>query len=1047
MTRILSFFAQNRLLVNLIVFVAIVFGFIASNGLKKDLFPQTAMDTMIVSVIYPGASPRDVEINAVVPIERELSGIAGIKDYTSLTIENGASIYINIDYDVKDKRAVKDEIYRSIRRENISDIPDEVEDIKIINPNPKMMSIYEIGISPVKGVTVTDKELYEFALYLEKRILKIPSVGEVRKNGYRDREIKINVNPKDMENYYVSLTDVVNSIQARNIRTTGGTMQSLQKEQTIVTIGQFKNPVDVKEVIIRSNFEEKRVRIKNVSKVTDGYKKETILFRVNKKKAVTLALVKKENVGVVASTNEIKDFFKKHENEFSKKFQITVLKDSSLNITSLIGVVVSNAVIGFLLVIVILFIFLDFKTSFWTALGIPVSLFIVLSIMYLSDMTLNLLTIGAIITVLGMMVDHGIIIAEIIYENRQKGMSPIDAVVNGVNAVLSPVIVTILTTILAFVPMLSIKGMMGAFIFVFPVIITLTLIVSFFEATIILPNHLAFGKTNKKEKAWFKPLKEWYEKILSFFLHKKYYVVSSFVVIFLLTIALSSETIRGFTLFYDDSSDQIFINMEASQGTSLAQTSKLTAKIEEIVLKNVNSKDRLSVITKIGNHTVRAMDSKGNHENWSQVLINLVPGTERKHSSKEIVSVLRKKFKNAASFGFDRILLEEKIMGPPTGDPVNVKIISNNNKLAVSLQRDVMAYLKTIDGIADIDTDAKEGKEELILEFNYERMAQMGIRVSTVAQTVRTAFEGVVATSIQTTAQRLDFRVKVDDSFKRNRRYLLNLLVPNNQGKLLKLGHFTKIRTQKGRSMINHYNGDRVITVTSQLDVNKITSGQVARKVQKKFAPILRKNPGTYIVYGGEAKETSESLGGLGTAFLLAIMLIYIILILLFKSFSQPLIVLITIPLGLIGALLAFTIHGIPLSFMGIIGIIGLSGVVVNDSVVMVDFINKVVKENKEKMKDDFINQIISGAGQRFRPVILTTLTTVAALLPTVYGIGGDAQFLVPTVMAMAYGLIFASLLTLVFIPSLYLVTLDIQMRINYGIDFIKSKIFKEDER
>ena len=297
------------------------------------------------------------------------------------------------------------------------------------------------------------------------------------------------------------------------------------------------------------------------------------------------------------------------------------------------------------------------------------------------------------------------------------------------------------------------------------------------------------------------------------------------------------------------------------------------------------------------------------------------------------------------------------------------------------------------------------------------------------AKTVRTAYEGTVATSIQTTKHKIDFRVKIDESYQKDRKFLMNLLIPNNKGRLVRLKEVSSIVTQEGRSLINHYNGDRVITVSAGVDEKITTSGLVTQKIKQRFSDLPKRFPGSYLVFAGKAKERKKAIGGLKTAFLLAFLLIYFIIVLLFRSFSQPFLVIISIPFGTIGALLAFTAHGIPLSFMGVIGIIGLSGVVINDNIIMVDFINKVFSKSGSANNHELANKIIEGARQRLRPVILTTVTTAAALLPTVYGIGGDAKALVPTVMAIAYGILFDCLLTLILIPSLYMIHLDIRFK------------------
>ena len=326
----------------------------------------------------------------------------------------------------------------------------------------------------------------------------------------------------------------------------------------------------------------------------------------------------------------------------------------------------------------------------------------------------------------------------------------------------------------------------------------------------------------------------------------------------------------------------------------------------------------------------------------------------------------------------------------------------------------------------DLETDQKPGKRGLIINFNYSELAKLELDVASVARAVKTAYDGTVATSIQTEKEKLDFRVQIDENFKRDVKFLEGLLIPNAKGRLIRLDQIASIKTGNSPSIINHYNGDRVITLTSRVDKNVTEANMVTKEVKENFSNISDRYSGTRLIIKGEAEETAESVSDLSFAFLIALVLIYFLLVLLFGKIEQPLIVLLTIPFGIIGALLAFVFHNMPLSFMGLIGMIGLSGVVVNDSVVMVSFINKLMSESNAGIAQ-LKEWIAEGAKQRLRPIILTTITTVAGLLPSVYGIGGDVKSLVPVVTAIAYGLIFATIVTLFLIPSLFLIVRDIK--------------------
>lgn len=1025
MEKILRYFTKDKLLVNLIVIVVVIFGVMIGTNIKREVFPPTDIDKMIINVVYPGASPEDVEVNAVLPIEDELKEISGIDEYTSISFESGAKIIVNLDQDVEDKQAIKDEVYRNITISNLTDLSEDVEKISVIDMNPALKSIIQIGISPKKNISSKKSELFNVSDLLKDLLSRVEGVSDAETKGYLDRQIDINVHPEKMNEYYISLNDIITSIQSRNIRSSGGTIQSVHNEKNILTIGQFENPMDVGNVIIRSGFEQKRIKVKDLATINDSFEDEEIKVRVNKKSSVVINIKKKENADIITTVENVKKFLKENENLYAEKFDITIVTDESKSISSLIDVVMSNAIIGFILVFFVLLIFLDFKTSFWTAFSIPFCLCLVLIFMNSFEFSLNILTLGAVITVLGMMVDDAIVISEVIYEKKMEGLAPMEAAIQGVKEVVGAVTVTITSTIVAFLPILIIKGTMGKFIYVYPVIITATLLFSLWEAVFILPNHLASGKKiKKKKKDWFEPITIIYKKVLKKALKLRYLVLILFVLSLIFTIILSKDTIKNFVLFWDNSTEVITADIIVPAGTALDETEKLTFKIEKELQKNISKNELVSIYSTVGVHSGFLSI---NQENWATIQVKLVPIADRTRTAAEIAKELRTQINIKKYPEYQSIILREAKKGPPTGEPIDIKIISSNVKTSVIIKDEIENYLNSIAGVKDIDNDVKKGKDELSFDFNYEKMAQFGVNVDSVAKTVRIAYEGSEATSIQTINNKLEFKVQIDENYKRDQNFLMNLLIPNNSGRLVKLKEIATLKVSDGQSSINHYNGQRVVTVTADVDTDKTTPQQVIKKVSKKFNNVTKKYPGTYLIYGGEVKESNKTLADLQIAFIMALICIYVIVVVLFRSFTQPFVVLSVIPFGIIGVLLAFTAHNIPLSFMALIGIIGLSGVVINDSIIMVEFINKVFKKSKTESKEDTVENISEGAKKRLRPIILTTVTTVAGLMPTVYGIGGNAQTLVPTVMAMSYGLLFATLLTLIFIPCLYMINNDIK--------------------
>ncbi|HOP63731.1 MAG TPA: efflux RND transporter permease subunit [Spirochaetota bacterium] len=1027
MEKIVSFFVKDKLIVNIILLTVLVVGVASAFNIKRETMPATDIDRMIIRVAYPGASPEDVELNAVVPVEDTLNEINGIEEYKSVSIDGGAVIIVSIDQDVSNKQKIKDEVFRKVSKSNIDDIPDDVDDIQVHDMNTSHKSIIQIGLS-IKDGKATKRELYAVADQLQSQLKRLNGVSEVDMNGYLDREIHINVNPDKMDKYYVSLNDLIQSIQYRNVRASGGTIQSVYYEKNIVTVGQFDKPADVGEVIVRSGFEQRKVRIKDVASIEDGFEDEDIKVNVNGESSVIFIVRKKEDADIIKTVDGVKKYIESHKKIYGEKFDFFTVADDSESVKSLIGVVITNATIGFILVFLVLLIFLDLNTSFWTAMGIPVSLLLTIIFMRSNDFSLNIMTLGGIITVLGMLVDDAIVVAENVYEKKNQGIPAMEAAITGVKEVFAPVLVSVLTTVLAFLPILLIKGTMGKFIYSFPLVISAALLFSIFESTTLLPNHLAYSHIKVKEdrrEHWFRPLVAFYEKVLRKALGYRYFILGFFLVLFAFSVVFSNETIKGFVLFWDNSNEYVNIDISLDPGTSLEKTEEKTLELRKLIVGNIPEQELVSTYSRIGTHSSRGSTD---HEYWSTIQIKLVPINDRERTAGEIVNDLRRKIPPEALKGFVSVVMKEQKGGPPTGEPVDIKVVSRNSEEAKTVMRDLMNTLEKIDGVKDVDSDLKEGKRELRFKFDYSKMAQYELDVKTISSAVRAAYAGSTATSIQTVESKLDFVVRLEEKSRGSEAHLMNLLIPNSSGRLIRLKEVARLTSGSGESEINHFNGDRTISVTADVDISKTTPVKVQKQIKDMQGELLSKYPNTYLLFEGEAKESGKTMSDMAISFMVALFLIYLLIVLQFRSFVQPLVVMCVIPFGLIGVLIAFTLHSVPLSFMGVIGVIGLSGVVVNDSILMVNFINREKGRSESVTREKLFDNVAGGASQRLRAIVLTTITTVAGLMPTVYGIGGNALTLVPTVMAMAYGLLFATTLTLVFVPCLYMINEDIKM-------------------
>jgi multidrug efflux pump subunit AcrB len=655
-------------------------------------------------------------------------------------------------------------------------------------------------------------------------------------------------------------------------------------------------------------------------------------------------------------------------------------------------------------------------------MGIPVALLGTLFLLPFFGAYLDSITLASMIMVIGIIVDDAIIIAENIQRHREKGEPPLEAAVEGIREVFTPVLTTILTTFLAFAPMFFMTGMLGKFVFVIPLVITLALAVSLIEAALALPAHLVMGVGHHKKGEgkvpwgeWFKYLRRPFRRAMRHLLRLRYAFVFVSFCLLLGTLWYAFNT-SEFVLFPSNTADQFYLLIELPRGRSLEATSDKVKELEEIVM-SLYGEELDSFATRIG---TKQEFAAGENENWAIISVNLTPYAERERNADQIVESLRAQSDQLE--GYEEIVYYIEAGGPPVGRPVTLRIVGANDEKRKALADSVVAFMRTIEGIKDIDRDDKLGKDQVELKIDYEELSRLGLTVADVAQSVRIAYDGEVVTSVRYGDEDVDFRVLLKEEAREDPEYLRGLLVPNNRGRLIPLKEAVSLVSGPGPSNYYHYDGERAVTVTADITKGVTTPLLATSEIVNHF-DLANDWRGMRFVVGGEAEETAESMQSLVRAFLIAVVGIFFLLLLLFNSFTQPFLVMVAIPFGIMGVIIAFKLHDEPFGFVSMMGVVGLSGVVVNDSLVMVNHINRLRRRSPDK---NLLDIVADGAADRLRAVILTTLTTVVGLLPLAYGFGGTDAYMAPMALALAYGLVFATPLTLGLIPCLYVIRADI---------------------
>jgi len=1023
-----EFSVKNSLLINLVSLLVLIAGFytVFIFKIKKEAFPEVAYDVVLIQTVYPGASPTEIEKLVTVPLEKEIKGVEGIEEMNSTSLDNISTIKIDISSDVKDNRKVVDDIREAVDR--VNNLPDETEDPIITEITTGEIPVIELALSG----DMSEELLQEHAENLEDLLEDISGVSSIARRGWRDKEVWVEVDPMKMSEYRVSLEEVIQALKKRNMNIPGGRIRGI-KEFSIRTTGEFYTTEEIENVVIRANDLGNWLKVKDVATVKFTFEEEDKINKSFGMRAIILTVIKRSSADAVKVVDKAKEVAANFIKETDSGLSVAHIDDMSFYIKRRLGVLRNNGIIGLFLVSCVLMIFLDKRIAILTALGIPIAFSATLAVMGFSGISVNLISMFGLIIVLGMLVDDGIIVAENCSRHLEAGLSPHKAAIKGTEEVTRPVTTTILTTIAAFLPLMFLGGMMGKFIWAIPVVVTIALIASLFEALIILPSHFAdfvkvrVGKkfVSKKDLPWFKSLLSFYTKILNKALNKRYLVLSGLVVALVATFILAAN--MKFILFGGAEIEQFYIRAEAPIGTNIYKTEELTKKIEEKV-RALPDNEMDAFTTQVGSTGQSFMfdpyAKSGGHA--TQVTVYLSDESKRSRSVPQIMEALRKDIGEIP--GFERLYFEKEQAGPPVGKAIAVQLRGDNFAVLNEISVKIKSFLTEIKGVSDVISDYDIGRGEMRVVIDEEKAASVYLSVGEIASSVRATFKGGLATSIKPTKveEEIDVLVKFPDEYRNNKEAFNKILIPNKFGDLIPLNKVAKVEERVALATIRRLNGKRVVTIRADVDEENMTSLAANKLLAEEFSGLPREYPGYGVTYGGEQEENVRSTRDFKNAFLIAFFLIFMILAASLNSLIQPFIVMMAIPFGLIGVIWSFFFHGLPISFFMMMGTVALIGIVVNDSIVLVEFINNLRRQGVERRES-----IILGGQLRLRPVILTTITTAFGLAPTAYGIWGGDPFLKPMALTIVWGIIFATALTLLALPCIYAVIDDITIKLS----------------
>lgn len=1034
--KFIDYFIERHLLTNLIFIGVFLGGVISLQKIKKEEMPDVTFDTVRISASYSGATAEEVEHFVTKPLEDAVKGIDGIYRITSSASQGTTSISVELDKDFPKK----DETITEIRNAVLdADLPDDIRDdpsVRVFETSKK--AIIDVAIIHT-GVHLLDAEtrilLQQYAHALENQLLNLTEVNSVNTSGYLQEEIQIKVDPEKLIQYTIPLSQVISETRNNHIRQPAGSIEA--KNEPKVTLYAPLDEIDkLEELIIQAGFEGNAIPLKEVATVEKEFNKSKEITKINGHEGVVLNVVKNSRYGILASLDSVVAAVKRFEENNLKgtPIQVVVLDDESIDVRNRLSIISINGAIGFVLILITLFIFLNKRSGIWVGLGIPFTMCFTLMVSYWLGYTINNTTLAAVIIVMGIVVDDAIVVAENIGRLRSQGYSSRDASVEGTAQMFLPVMASIITTCIAFIPLFFFSGRYGQINAFIPPIIFLMLGASLFESLVILPGHMVFeapklkdilSKMSGKKKAlsghWFDRVENAYGRVLEKFLRFKLFVFVGFVILLLFSGWIMMSKMK-FVMFPDEETREISLSAYGPENADRYETAALTQKVEAIINRHLGKEV-------IGYRTEIARSRRGGsvEENRFRMRIEIVPKEERKMSANQLSAVWKEEIEKIE--GLRKLVLQKNFWGQDSGSPIAIVIQENQDGLRESAATQLADLMKVHPALMNIEIERPLKIEEYKISLQREKVKRLSINPTDIASVFRASLDGIVLYELPKGDEEVDVRLSVKDSIKGDIGTILDIPVGNRSDYLVPLRDVITVEETHTPNSIERREFKRTTTVYADINPKaKKTPLEIAEDLElNAFPQIIKKQPTTTISFIGEVQDTRESTGDLKNAIIFVILLIFSILAVLFNSLMRPFIILLAIPFGVIGVIIAFWLHGkLLFGFFAAIGALGMAGVVVNDSIIMID---KLDKEFKPKDRENKERQIASIVQTRLRAVFLTTLTTVAGVLPTAYGFAGYDAMLSDMMLALSWGLCFGTLITLIFTPCAYSFLWDIQYK------------------
>jgi len=1044
-SRIIAWFVHNPVAANLFMLVMLVGGLLALPLIKQEEFPAIDLDIVQVKVEYPGASPAEIEESICIRIEEEIDGTPDLDRITTMAVEGACLVFIELVMGANTDAAVAE---IESRVNSIDTFPINAEKPMISKLLVKRR-ILQLAISG----PLSDRDLKETGKRAREGIAGLPGVSQVELKYDRPYEISIEVSEAALRRFGLTFDAVAGAIRASSLDLPGGTVKTRGGEILLRSVGQAYERDEFEEIVVLTRTDGTVVRLHEIATVVDGFEDSELRAWFNGQPTLMIDVQLIGEEDILDAADAIKAWIGPFQATLPEGVDLTIFNDESTDLVTRLDVLSANARNGLILVMLVLTLFLRFRLAMWVAAGVPIALLGAVMCFPTFGITISTLTVMAFILVLGILVDDAIVIGESVYTHEQKHETQMEAAIRGTQEVYVPVIFGVMTTIAAFLPLILVPGRMGQFFGVIGYAAILCLVFSLLESQLILPCHLAHRRTRSKHGEPNPFVARWqrfqgrmagglehlahhgYGRSLDSAIEWRYVTLAAAIGVLILTSALFSSGRMRYQFFPSIEGDTIFATLTMPRGIPLERTELAVAQLEESAARLQAELDAeipgpsvvQHVFTSIGEQLARSgpqmPDSGGGGAHLAEVGLELVSSIERDIST----TVVANRWRELNGSIPDAVELIFSTDSFSAGEAINIELRGGRLEDLTQAASMLRAKLATYRGVTDIADTFRAGKQEIRLSLRDEART-LGITQADLARQVRQAFYGEEAQRIQRGRDDVRVMVRYPDAERRSLGSLEEMRIRTEDGVELPFAAVADAKLGRGYATIRRSDRQRVVTVTAEVDRSITTPNKILADIEKDIPGILAAFPGVTHRFGGEQREQGDAMIGLLRGTLLALLLIYALLAVPLHSYAQPLVIMSVIPFGAVGAILGHWIMGWDLVFFSILGIVALSGVVVNSSLVLVHTINRRRSEGL-----GFEEAVKTAGILRFRPIFLTSLTTYLGLLPLMFEAAPPAMPLIPMAISLGYGVLYASVMTLYLVPCGYVILDDLAALLGKG--------------